>query len=97
MLTDSKLRSQVNAIWNKLHSGGLPNPLDSIEQLSYDLGAYTSIGVYSEYSMPFDYAADCENALEVFDSAVSWDELKELYEKQFSDVDEDEEADDELE
>lgn len=35
MLTDSKLRSQVNAIWNKLHSGGLPNPLDSIEQLSY--------------------------------------------------------------
>jgi type I restriction enzyme M protein len=35
MLTDSKLRSQVNSIWNKLHSGGLPNPLDSIEQLSY--------------------------------------------------------------
>lgn len=35
MLTDSKLRSQVNAIWNRLHSGGLPNPLDSIEQFSY--------------------------------------------------------------
>jgi type I restriction enzyme M protein len=35
MLTDSKLRSQVNAIWNKLHSGGLPNPIDSIEQFSY--------------------------------------------------------------
>lgn len=35
MLTDSKLRSQVNAVWNKLHSGGLPNPLDSIEQFSY--------------------------------------------------------------
>ncbi|MGI8494708.1 MAG: type I restriction-modification system subunit M, partial [Pyrinomonadaceae bacterium] len=35
MLTDSKLRSQVNAIWNKLHSGGLPNSLDSIEQFSY--------------------------------------------------------------
>jgi len=35
MLTDAKLRAQVNAIWNKLHSGGLPNPLDSIEQLSY--------------------------------------------------------------
>jgi len=35
MLTDPKLRSQVNAIWNKLHSGGLPNPLDSIEQFSY--------------------------------------------------------------
>lgn len=35
MLTDAKLRSQVNSIWNKLHSGGLPNPLDSIEQLSY--------------------------------------------------------------
>lgn len=35
MLTDPKLRSQVNAVWNKLHSGGLPNPLDSIEQFSY--------------------------------------------------------------
>ncbi len=35
MLTDPKLRSQVNAIWNRLHSGGLPNPLDSIEQFSY--------------------------------------------------------------
>lgn len=35
MLTDPKLRSQVNYIWNRLHSGGLPNPLDSIEQLSY--------------------------------------------------------------
>lgn len=35
MLTDPKLRSQVDGIWNKLWSGGLPNPLDSIEQLSY--------------------------------------------------------------
>lgn len=53
----------------------------------HDLGSYTTIGVYSDYSIPFDYVSDCENALEVFDSAVSWEELKDLYEKQFSDED----------
>lgn len=35
MLTDSNLRSKVDALWEKLWSGGLSNPLDAIEQLSY--------------------------------------------------------------
>lgn len=35
MLTDPKLRSQVDQLWNKLWTGGLPNPLDAIEQFSY--------------------------------------------------------------
>ncbi len=35
MLTDSQLRSKVEALWDKLWSGGLSNPLDAIEQLSY--------------------------------------------------------------
>ena len=35
MLTDPKLRSQVDNLWNKLWTGGLSNPLDAIEQLSY--------------------------------------------------------------
>lgn len=35
MLTDSKLRSQIDTLWDKLWSGGLSNPLDAIEQLSY--------------------------------------------------------------
>lgn len=35
MLTDPKLRSQVNLLWDKLWTGGLSNPLDAIEQLSY--------------------------------------------------------------
>ncbi len=35
MLTDTKLRAQVDGLWNKLWSGGLSNPLDAIEQLSY--------------------------------------------------------------
>jgi type I restriction enzyme M protein len=35
MLADSKLRSQVDTLWDKLWSGGLSNPLDAIEQLSY--------------------------------------------------------------
>ncbi|MBM4142511.1 MAG: hypothetical protein FJ225_02810 [Lentisphaerae bacterium] len=35
MLTDTQLRSKVEALWDKLWSGGLSNPLDAIEQLSY--------------------------------------------------------------
>jgi len=35
MLTDPKLRSQVDQLWDKLWTGGLSNPLDAIEQLSY--------------------------------------------------------------
>jgi type I restriction enzyme M protein len=35
MLTDTKLRSAVDALWDKLWSGGLPNPFDVIEQLSF--------------------------------------------------------------
>ena len=35
MLTDAKLRSQVDSLWDKLWSGGLTNPMDAIEQLSY--------------------------------------------------------------
>ncbi len=35
MLTGPKLRSQVDQLWDKLWTGGLTNPLDAIEQLSY--------------------------------------------------------------
>ena len=35
MLTDPNLRSKVNALWDKLWAGGLSNPLDAIEQLSF--------------------------------------------------------------
>lgn len=35
MLTDSQLRAQVDSLWDKLWSGGLSNPLDAIEQLSF--------------------------------------------------------------
>jgi hypothetical protein len=33
MLTDTALRSTVDALWDKLWAGG--NPLDAIEQLSF--------------------------------------------------------------
>jgi hypothetical protein len=59
----------------------------------HDLGSYTTIGVYSDYSMPHDYVSDCEIALLVFDSAISWSELKNLYEAQVSDEDEEAEED----
>lgn len=35
MLADTTLRSQVDSLWDKLWSGGLSNPLDAIEQLSF--------------------------------------------------------------
>jgi type I restriction enzyme M protein len=35
MLTDPTLRGQVDALWDKLWSGGLANPLDAIEQFSF--------------------------------------------------------------
>jgi type I restriction enzyme M protein len=35
MLTESNLRSAVDALWDKLWSSGLLNPLDAIEQLSF--------------------------------------------------------------
>lgn len=35
MLTDAQLRSQIDALWDKLWTGGLSNPMDAIEQLSY--------------------------------------------------------------
>lgn len=35
MLTDTTIRTKVDALWDKLWSGGLPNPFDVIEQLSY--------------------------------------------------------------
>lgn len=35
MLTDAKLKSQVDQLWDMLWSGGLSNPLDAIEQISF--------------------------------------------------------------
>jgi type I restriction enzyme M protein len=35
MLTDTTLRSAIEALWDKLWAGGLANPLDAIEQLSF--------------------------------------------------------------
>jgi type I restriction enzyme M protein len=35
VLTDPKLRSQIDQLWDDLWTGGLTNPLDAIEQLSY--------------------------------------------------------------
>jgi type I restriction enzyme M protein len=35
MLTEPTLKSKVDALWDKLWSGGLSNPLDAIEQFSF--------------------------------------------------------------
>jgi type I restriction enzyme M protein len=35
MLTDRDLRTKIDSLWDKMWTGGLSNPLDAIEQLSY--------------------------------------------------------------
>jgi type I restriction enzyme M protein len=35
MLTNPTLRSQIDALWNRFWSGGINNPLNAIEQMSY--------------------------------------------------------------
>lgn len=35
MLTDPKLKSQIDRLWDMLWTGGLTNPMDAIEQLSF--------------------------------------------------------------
>ena len=35
MLTDPRLKSQVDQLWDKFWTGRLTNPLDAIEQFSY--------------------------------------------------------------
>ena len=35
MLSDTKLKNQVDQLWDKFWTGGLTNPLDAIEQFSY--------------------------------------------------------------
>lgn len=42
----------------------------------HDLGSYPSLGVWYEYEEPAEYISACENALETFDQAVSWERLK---------------------
>ena len=35
MLTDPTLKSSINALWDKLWSGGLSNPLDAMCQVAF--------------------------------------------------------------
>ena len=42
----------------------------SIMSNDHDLGSYPSIGLYSEYALPSQYASACEEALRTFDSEI---------------------------
>jgi type I restriction enzyme M protein len=35
MLTDNKLKSQIDALWKRFWSGNITNPLTAIKQMSY--------------------------------------------------------------
>lgn len=58
---------------------GAPPPGSKLEVMwhEHELGEYPSLGVWSEYEPPWDYIHSCERALEVFNDAVAWSELKE--------------------
>lgn len=45
----------------------------------HELGAYPSIGIYTDFEAPSDYVSACANALETFDRAVDWEALKDEY------------------
>lgn len=49
----------------------------------HELGSYPSLGLWSEWSHPWDYFHKCERALEQFDSAVQWSDIKQHYEASF--------------
>ena len=34
-MLDAELKSKINLLWNKFWSGGISNPLNAIEQMSY--------------------------------------------------------------
>lgn len=60
----------------------------------HDLGRYPSLGVWSDFDPPWECINACERALEVFDHAVSWRDLKEHFEKEaFSQGDREEKED----
>jgi hypothetical protein len=42
----------------------------------HDLGDYPSLGVWYDFDEPCEYISACENALDVFNDAVSWSALK---------------------
>lgn len=69
----------------ELVSGAPPEgcELDIMWQ-DHELGSYPSLGIWFESYTPADYINSCERALEVFNNAVSWNELKKyFYEQEF--------------
>lgn len=72
---------------------GDPPPGSNLDVMwhEHDLGSYPSLGVWSEYESDWSYVSRCERALEVFDSAVSWSELKGLLQDNGEEDDDDHE------
>ena len=56
----------------------------------HELGSYPTLGISYEDETPYDYIQSAERALEVFDDAVSWHELKSLVYSEDHEEDEEE-------
>ncbi|MGQ0526675.1 MAG: hypothetical protein ACT4OY_01375 [Alphaproteobacteria bacterium] len=69
-----------------------PAPGDSkLEIMSHDheLGSYPSLGVWYDLEEPCKYIRACEDALDAFNQHISWLDLKEFWENQTKEEDED--------
>jgi len=57
---------------------GEPPPGNKLEVMWHEhgLGTYPTLGVWSDYAPDTKYVHACERALEVFDDAIEWHELR---------------------
>lgn len=58
----------------------------------HDLGEYPSLGVWYEDEEPSAYIRACEDALDAFNQAVSWADLKEHFMRQEEDSDDEDDC-----
>jgi hypothetical protein len=63
---------------------GEPPPGSQLGMMSndHDLGTYTTVGVYWDYSHPTEYISACEISLNVFNDSVDWCALRAQLEKE---------------
>ncbi len=53
----------------------------------HDLGTYTDIGLYSDFTLPAEYVSACERALSAFDASVNWSSLRDHLDREIGDSD----------
>ena len=70
---------------------GDPPAYTTLDIMTHDheLGSYTSIGLWYEFEEPREYFHKCEDALDVLNDSIAWEDLKEHYENSLAEDDDD--------